>query len=170
MIMKISEQFFLEYCIFLQKCSYNIARAHKILTLCFSQISCGINRHMDSISIVWVKNNEQDACYQEILHNLMKINPGLTSTDLGLASDGIDTICTPQKNGKDRTSKASSQIRIQRLGAYLFYRQLYLQTEWKPFMIRLSSKISIEISHITHVLQKQRLSSHYKPLVTAKTY
>lgn len=30
MIMKISEQFFLEYSIFLHKCSYNIARAHKL--------------------------------------------------------------------------------------------------------------------------------------------
>lgn len=50
---------------------------------------------MDSISIVWVKNNEQDADYQAILHNLMKINPGLTLTDLGLASDGTDIICSP---------------------------------------------------------------------------
>lgn len=63
---------------------------------------------MCSISIVWVKNSEQDAPYQEILHNLMKINPGLTLTDLGLASDGTDTICTPWKNGEDRTSKGSS--------------------------------------------------------------
>lgn len=50
---------------------------------------------MDSISIVWVKNNEQDAHYQDILHNLMKINPGLTLSDLGLANDGTGTICTP---------------------------------------------------------------------------
>lgn len=109
---------------------------------------------MDSISIVWVKNNEQDAHYQEILHNLMKINPGLALTDLGLASDGADTICTPQKNGEDRSSKGSSQIRIQRLDTYLFYSQFYPQTEWKPFMIRLPSRISIEIPHSTHVLAK----------------
>lgn len=95
MIMKISEQFFLEYCIFLQKGSHNIARPHKLLTLDFRQISCGISKHMDSISIDWVKNNEQDACYQGILHKLLKINPGSTLIDLELGTDGTDTICTP---------------------------------------------------------------------------
>lgn len=74
MIMKISEQFFLEYHIFLQKASHNIARAHKLLILDFRQISCGINKCIDSILIAWVKNNEQVACYQGILHKLLKIN------------------------------------------------------------------------------------------------
>jgi len=35
-----------------------MARAHKLPTLDFRQISYGVNKHMDSISIVWVKNND----------------------------------------------------------------------------------------------------------------
>lgn len=42
-----------------------------------------------------VKNNEQDVCYQGILHKLLKINLGLTLIDLGLETDGADTTCTP---------------------------------------------------------------------------
>lgn len=47
---------------------------------------------MDSISILWFKNNEQDACYQGILHKLLKINPGLTLMDLALGIDRTDTL------------------------------------------------------------------------------
>lgn len=84
---------FLEFCILLQKDSHSITRARKLLTLDFRQIYCGINKHMDSISIAWVKNNEHDACYQGIFHKLLKIKPGSTLIDLGLGTCGTDTIC-----------------------------------------------------------------------------
>lgn len=72
--MKICEQYFLEYCVLLQKDSHSVSRGHKLLTLDFRQIYCGINKHMDSISIAWIKNNEHDACYQGIFHKLLKKN------------------------------------------------------------------------------------------------